>query len=963
MLLEKLSQTVTNHLGVDGVISGNRCTNRDTTMLNEARNVVSAQRNQELNEMYTAIETINQEIIDISEAENLISTPTVAASSHYDQDNRKLQFPRDLRKVQKGAIEAIFAELYLLDKNRATVSMVPRIGKCVMVHRVIGKAYLYNKENSQTSGDNVYVIVTPGRELARQTAKEIYDNFKISTFSNNTTLNPSILIVSSGTSVKVGEKKYIQNYSVSDFDKNIDPWIKDEGCNLKIIITIYKSFDNLLDKFTETGRTMDLIADEAHNLTESIKQNNDTEKTSQLLDDESGTIGKRLFMTGTPVKTKYKNNKIRDKCFDRIYSMDNKKKFGEVVYTANFQDGLDAGALLKPEIILPNIADIDKYIEYQKLFKGKKLNYSHWFQFTVDFFIDTYKENLNESPIKKVLWYVQNSKKAHLLKEILEENLKKHKLDIIVKAIYTGPVGGKKSTQKEIKTDLEKFIEPSEKPIILINIDLVSEGITTKECDTIFFGEQVKSAQKTVQRFARATQSDPNNPNKICRILIPTVTINTEENGFQVAGYHDVIRTIKKYLGGDNWCEKYVKTSFNETDSNDITVTISNDNIDSEESNSESDSESETVQEIDDDDIKTLLNEFAENCLKADVVNISESTLEYISIDRYKELLRSLNINTIKDYFDKIISTSSTESHKQIFSRPDIRFKVDWVCWDDLFENEELSPDYKDYIKTRAKVHKLVQDNNITNIEEYNNYYNSCENHENDIEKIYNISGIPKAPSKYYQGKNGWIDYKDWLGIDDQMFTIISYSTKPSKKTNELTNLKNITSLKISSESRWLNNMNKIPEIRNDKTLCNLIKEISDEISEIYSVNISNYSYNFRLSSYNNDKINLIHLIFYTGKKSYCAYNIEDTGTSISTQKTLYEMTNQLDDVSDLKEQVFMKILERCRQFYCELNRFWTESACDHFRKRYGYSDASFVDWLRYISAHLNPPRRHSGAA
>ena len=931
MLFEKPPQTFTNHLGVDGVISGNRCTNRNTTMLDEARNVVSAQRNQELNDIYTAMDmstvgTISQEVIDISHAQNLINTPTVVTSSHNNKNIKNGQFPRDLYKVQKEAIYAIFAELCILDKNRATVSMAPRLGKTLVMIYHIANSYLHNKKYSQQSENDLYVITVPGIKLAKQTAEEIYKNFKKSTFENDLTLNPSIIIVSSGTSVMVGEKKSIRNYSVSKFDERINPWIKDEKNVLKIIITIYDSFDSLLSKFTETGITMDLIADEAHHLTESIKQNEDIEKTCQLLDDESGTIGKRLFMTGTPVKTKYKNNKIRDKCFDKIYSMDNKKKFGQVVYTANFQDGLDERVLLKPEVVLPKITNIDEYLKHQDKLKGIKLNQSDWFHFTADYFIRCYQESLkSSSPMKKILWYVGNSEKANLQKEILEKKLKDNKLDIIVKAIYTGKVDGKTSTQTSRDDDLEKFINPCEKPYILINVALINEGITTKECDTILFGEDSYSEQTIVQRAGRATQADDNKPNKICRILIPTVTIDTDENGFRSAGYKVVIRTIKKYLGGNNWCEKYVKTRFNEDESSDVTIEISNDNIDIEENGSEigndDDSESERAKEIDDDDMKTLLYEFFENCLKATAVDISLSTLEYISLDKYKELLKNLNINTKEDYFDKISNNEFDYKYKELLSRPDKTFKDDWVCWDDLFENEESSPDYKDYTKTRAKVHKLVQEQNITNIKEYNNYYKSCENHENDIEKINNISGIPKSPSTYYQGKNGWIDWGNWLGIDDiSLLQVNIRSNKSSKKTNELQNLKNITSLIVSCNSRWLNDMeNKRNEFKNDKDLCNSIEEISNEISEQYSVNISKYSYNFKLNSYHNDKITLIHLIFYTREKRYCAYNLEDNGASISTRNSLYEMTNQQEEVSDLKEQAFTTILERCRKIYSQL--------------------------------------------
>lgn len=526
--------------------------------------------------------------------------------------------------------------------------------------------------------------------------------------------------------------------------------------------------------------------------------------------------------------------------------------------------------------------------------------------------------------MKKILWYVGNSEKANLQKEILEKKFKDNKLDIIVKAIYTGKVDGKTSTQTSRDDDLEKFIKPCEKPYILINVALINEGITTKECDTILFGEDTYSEQTIVQRTGRATQADENNPSKICRILIPTVTIDTDENGFQSAGYKVVIRTIKKYLGGDNWCEKYVKTRFNEHESSDVTIEISNDNIDIEENGSEigndDDSESERAKEIDDDDTKTLLYEFAENCLKATDRDISLSTLEYISLDKYKELLKERHINTKEEYFDKIPNNDFDYKYRELLSRPDKTFKDDWVCWDDLFENEESSPDYKDYTKTRTKVHKLVQEQNITGIDEYTKYYKSCENHENDIEKINNISGIPKAPSKYYQGKNGWIDWTNWLGIDVQLVTALVNSKKSSKKTNELQNLKNITSLQVSCNSRWLNNMeNKRNEFKNDKDLCNSIEEISNEISEQYSVNISKYSYNFKLSSYHNDKITLIHLIFYTGEKRYCAYNLEDNGASISSKYTLYEMTNQQEEVSDLKEQAFTTILEKCRKIYSQL--------------------------------------------
>ena len=150
-------------------------------------------------------------------------------------------------KVQKEAIDAIFAELCTLDKNRATCVLAPRLGKTLVMTYQIAKSYLHNKKYSQKSENDLYVITVPGIKLAKQTAEEIYKNFKKSTFENDVTLNPSIIIVSSGTSVIVSEKKHIKNYSVSKFDEKINPWIKgEENCSQNRIEVLMSNYITII---------------------------------------------------------------------------------------------------------------------------------------------------------------------------------------------------------------------------------------------------------------------------------------------------------------------------------------------------------------------------------------------------------------------------------------------------------------------------------------------------------------------------------------------------------------------------------------------------------------------------------------------------------------------------------------------------------------------------------------------
>ena len=117
---------------------------------------------------------------------------------------------------------------------------------------------------------------------------------------------------------------------------------------LHVVFSTYQSSDKVRDAFT--GHEFDLIVfDEAHRTASAVK-NEDTNFTLAH-HDRNIRSKKRLYMTATP-RIHKESVKIRAKESDHtLYSMEDKKTFGELFYRLKFSEAVDLGVLADYRVV------------------------------------------------------------------------------------------------------------------------------------------------------------------------------------------------------------------------------------------------------------------------------------------------------------------------------------------------------------------------------------------------------------------------------------------------------------------------------------------------------------------------------------------------------------------------------------------------------------------------------------
>lgn len=80
-------------------------------------------------------------------------------------------------------------------------------------------------------------------------------------------------------------------------------------------------------------------------------------------------------------------------------------------------------------------------------------------------------------------------------------------------------------TSKEI--GYQKKVFASESRSILINVDLISIGLTLPYVDSIMFAEEISIESLIVQRAFRCLTFDKENPNKVGKILLPVASVDS----------------------------------------------------------------------------------------------------------------------------------------------------------------------------------------------------------------------------------------------------------------------------------------------------------------------------------------------------------------------------------------------------------------------------------------------------
>lgn len=704
---------------------------------------------------------------------------------------------------QEDAISAAVEYLIEDDNDKGIISMCPRSGKSLVAQQIMIKLY----EHYRSSVEPLFFYFVPTINLIEQIINDFHNYFN--NFENE--YNPEIIGISSRSNIYIGSKK-IEIYSGPTAEKKISKWYNNNKRKFKIVISTYDSSDKIIDFITKNIKNKDPIAfmyDEAHILTSANQDIGkeikvDKHKYLRIVNPCDISPIKQIFFTGTITKVSYTNKSIDDATVQTDYTMDNIGLYGSTIYEFTYNKAITNNVVCKFDEITPKIKDIDKYSRDIEKIKDKMINNDYnifLYKFIVDVFL-TEKYDVNH-----LLIYVNNSEQAYKLKSVIDQELEKDRMhDIDVFAIYTGKVNNISQTNKERKEYIDKF--KKSKKAILINIDIISIGITIKEIDSILFTVELNTEALIIQRIFRALTKDNDRPNKIGKILLPCATIESAKNTIipKFKKINEILDRLKN--DNDNWCERKITNRLYNC--------------------SKSKTDNKKLEKKEQQLIKTdFLKQFYDENF---ILKIKKGSSQYIySLDRLKDILDALNIKNIDEYQTKFIETKKC-TDCEILINPNKWYKNQWICWDDLFGGENH---YK-YSDVKKIVHKIICDNQIKTKEEYQEYYNNANNYQTNRKEFNKIINIPMNPSKFYIGKKDpWINWSDFLGIEvkecdkDRTNRVFVKTTQ-----NDFFINPNILKLhKIINEGNKIKNItNEYPDIFNNK-----IKQLMIKVDEKYN--------------------------------------------------------------------------------------------------------------------------------
>jgi predicted helicase len=292
-----------------------------------------------------------------------------------------------------------------------------------------------------------------------------------------------------------------------------------------VIFTTYQSSNILAELSKKLNIKYDLtIYDEAHKTVGDVKR-----EFSSLLSDEI-KIKKRLFMTATEKVYKYDDD-------ENVLSMDNKKVYGNVIYSYSLKEAIEEGHLCDYKIIVPLINnDIlndlvakNKYIKFETKLIPSKL------YMTAVLMIKAFEDHKD---ISHMLSFSNFNNDAELLYDIITKFMKNNDFPIKIFKL-----SGKYSMKNRMKI-IEEYKRYNK--AIICSARIFNEGINIPIVNSICFTDKKSSTIDIVQCVGRPLRLYENK--KMAYIILPVcIENNNMENIFEndeLSKIKNVIRTL-----------------------------------------------------------------------------------------------------------------------------------------------------------------------------------------------------------------------------------------------------------------------------------------------------------------------------------------------------------------------------------------------------------------------------------
>ncbi len=241
---------------------------------------------------------------------------------------------------------------------------------------------------------------------------------------------------------------------------------------------------------------------------------------SQGLFNSNVKISKRLFLTATPT--------WNQGCPTLFNSMDNTELYGERNVTMNFREAIDQGIICDYELITSEVESENinrELINTSKVPIDGKLERSRLVSDCLSL-----KKAMDQFGFSKTFVFYNRNDPAKDFRNLFE------KMNPEVECFYLDS----KTKSHKRKLILKSFSDA--KKAILVNVNVVSEGIDCPNVDCVFFAQPKKSARIITQAVGRPLRPYPNK-NK-AYILISTYVQKTDEEDISEALHESKYQVI-----------------------------------------------------------------------------------------------------------------------------------------------------------------------------------------------------------------------------------------------------------------------------------------------------------------------------------------------------------------------------------------------------------------------------------
>jgi superfamily II DNA or RNA helicase len=562
-----------------------------------------------------------------------------------------------------------------------------------------------------------------------------------------------------------------------------------------IIISTYDSSKHIYDALKDEMEIQPdlIIFDEAHNTT------GDKSKISQSL--MNLTAEKKMFMTATPLKLIFKNNKkIQSSYLDqKIFTRNNPGKSGEIFYEYTFNQGIENGIICDFEHITlendgANNDELQKIIS--NLSKLQKKEKQDVYFTNIAFYLIKCIQKKN---LKHTLVFLTDQNKLKIFKTILEKLTKEHNYNYDIYSIIS-------SDKKSERNKTENKFKKSGNTKILLSVGIFNEGIDLPCIDSVMFANERSSSTTIVQNIGRCLRIFKNgyggfetgHIEKTCAyVIIPTVLhgLNDEddEDNEVYSSSFKQIRYIVNLLRKDTCDHFYAKN---------VTKKISTykneaDNSDGSDFNDEIiDSKIEANLDIVEDKECPDTSKI-ENIINSYIVQSSNKNISNKTLSEFQTIIKRDNINTLQKW-SRYINDNNIKQYLFLHQE----FRKDWISWGHLFYDHTFT-----YNESKLFIKNNVNMDNIVTSSDWIKYFHITIEDELSMvnNNIFNnnLLKIPNRPKEYY--KDDFIGWDDFLGIELDK-NIVMTGTNPNYENNADQNLKNILNedhKKIQKNIKW----------------------------------------------------------------------------------------------------------------------------------------------------------------